>query len=115
MTFKDKLILIILSILTLGIYPLVIFNKKDKAVKNELSVDKKVTVNVSSLLTNLGGKDNIAGCEFTHTKVKIFIKDRSKVEVENIQNIKNITGVFATSKHITIIVGKQAKELAAML
>lgn len=115
MTFKDKLILIILSIITLGIYPLIIFNKKNDEIKNELSVEKKVTVNVHALLENLGGADNITGTEYSHTKVKIFIKDKSIVKVEEIQNIKNITGVFATSKHITIIVGKQAKKLAAML
>lgn len=115
MTFKDKLILFTLSILTLGIYPVIVFNKKHTSTKNELSSSTKVTVDIKSLLKELGGEENIAGAEYTQTKVKIFIKNRESINVENIQNIKNISGVFATTKYVTIIVGKQAKELAAML
>ena len=115
MTFKDKLILFTLSILTLGIYPIIVFNKKHSSTPNQLSSATKVTVDTKSLIEQLGGEKNIAGAEYTQTKVKIFIKDRQVVNVEKIQDIKNISGVFATTKYITIIVGKQAKELAAML
>lgn len=115
MTIKEKLILVSLSIITLGIYPLVVFNKKHNNTKDQLSVADKVTVNVEKLVEAFGGKDNIIGSEYTHTKIKVFIKDRTKVDIENVKNIKNISGVFASSKDITIIVGNQAKALAELI
>lgn len=114
MTFKDKLILIILSIITLGIYPIVLFKKKNHSVKDELSTSKVVT-DIKKLQEFLGGKDNVVGTEYSHTKIKIYVKDKTKVNIENIQSLKGISGVFASSKSVTIIVGKQAKDLAAQL
>ena len=104
---KNKFLYILLSILTLGLLPIFV-NKSAKSEK------VKVTVNATKLKTLLG-KDNVSGVEYTPTKVKIFIKDKGLINVEEIQNLKGITGVFASSKSITIIVGKQAKELAALI
>lgn len=115
MKLKDKIILILLSIFTIGIYPLVVFVKREKKVNETLSSDKKVSINLENLKAALGGVDNIAGCEYTHTKVKIFVKKRQDVKIEEVKNIKNISGVFASSNAITIIVGNQAKELAKLL
>lgn len=114
MTFKDKLILVLLTIITLGIYLIVIYKKKHKPESNELSRAEKVTLDVDKL-KKLLGEDNISGVEFTHTKVKIFIKDKNKVNADEIQKLKGVSGVFATTKHITIIVGNQAKKIATML
>lgn len=114
MTFKDKLLLILLTIFTLGIYLIVIYKNKSKPESSELSRSEKVTVDIDKLKSLLG-EDNIVGSEFTHTKVKIFIKDKSKVNVNEIQNLKGISGVFASSKYITIIVGNQAKKIATLL
>lgn len=114
MTFKDKLILVLLTIITLGIYLIVIYKKKHKPESTELSTAEKITVDVDKL-KSLIGDQNVAGVEFTHTKVKIYIHDKNKVNVDDIQKLKGVSGVFATSKHITIIVGNQAKKIAAML
>lgn len=114
MTFKDKLILVLLTIFTLGIYLIVVYKGKSKPNSNELSRSEKVTLDVNKL-KSLIGEGNVAGSEFTHTKVKIFIKDKNKVDVEGIQKLKGVSGVFATTKYITIIVGNQAKKIATML
>lgn len=114
MTFKDKLILVLLTIITLGIYLIVIYKKKPKSTANELSIADKVTVDLDKLKSLLG-EGNIAGSEYTHTKVKIWFHDKSKVNVEEIQKLKGISGVFATTKYITIIVGNQAKKIATAL
>lgn len=114
MSFKDKLILVTLSILTLGIYPIVAFSKKPKEVKVELSVEKVIT-DTKKLITHLGTKTNIAGVEFTQTKIKVFVNDKSKVNAETIKNLKGVSGIVLSSKYATIIVGKQAKELSKAL
>lgn len=116
MKMKDKIILIFLSVVTIGIYPLVVFSgKKNKQLNSDLSRTTNKIINIEELKTNLGGLDNIIGAEFTHTKVNIQIKERKLVEVENIQAMKGIEGVFANSKKITIIVGNSAKSVANQL
>lgn len=115
MTFKDKLLLILLSIITLGIYPLVIFKKNSSETKTTLSSDDKVSVNIDKLRENLGTEENIVGVEFTHTKVKVFVKEKAKVNIEAISKQKGISGVFATTKSITIIVGNSAKAISEKL
>ena len=86
MTLKDKLIFIVLSIITLGIFLIVVFAKKNKKQKNELSVSKKISFDVKKLVELLGTKGNIEGAIYTHTKVKIHFSDRSKVDAKNIKN-----------------------------
>lgn len=116
MTIKDKIIMAILTILTLGIYPLVVFNRKATSTpKKELSVNDKITVNSSALILALGGEANMSSTEYTHTKVKIFIKDKTKVNVEKVRAVKGVSGVFASSHYVTIIVGNQAKNLAELI
>ena len=115
MTTKDKLILIFLSIVTLGIYLIFIFRKKDSNISSELSQVSKLTVNIKKLLEFIGGSENILGVEYTQTKVKIFIKEHEKVLINELQKLKNISGVFKNTKNVTIIVGKQAKELASQI
>lgn len=115
MTLKDKIILIFLSIITFGIYPLVIFRKKEQAINSKLSTSNKITINIDKLKTLLGSSQNIVGSEYTHTKVKIFLKDTNLVNSEELQKLKGISGIFNTSKSTTIIVGNQAKAVAEKL
>ena len=112
---KNNIIYILLCIITLGIYPAIILNNKNSSIPNKLSDDVKVTVNVKALLSSLGNKENISGVEYTHTKIKIFIKDKTKMSINKINEIKNISGIVTGSNYITILVGKQAKKLSLLL
>lgn len=112
MTGKDKFIYILLCIITFGIYPMMIKKGTKTTPTNEIRVEEKTTINLIKLYEALGGKDNLAGNEYTYTKVKIFLNDRSKADVEKVKSIKGISGVVAGSKYITVIVGKQAKALS---
>ncbi|MCK5806855.1 MAG: hypothetical protein KAG91_00495 [Mycoplasmataceae bacterium] len=115
MTKKEKFIYLIISIITLGIYPIIINKKTTKETNGDLSEAKKITVDVTKLIENLGGKENIVVVEYTHTKLKIFTRASSAVNVELINGQKGITGVVASSKAITLIVGNQAKQLSTMI
>lgn len=116
MKFKDKLILAFLSIITLGIYPLVVFKgNKTKEISNELSRKENKIINIEELKIKLGGIENIIGAEFTHTKVNIQIKDKKLVQVEAIKVMKGVEGMFVTSKNVSIIVGNIAKSIAQQL
>ena len=91
-----------------------LFKKKKTSDVNKLSTTTS-KINISKLHEALGGKDNIAGCEYTHKKVKIFIYERDKVKLESVGLIKGISGIFGSKKYITIIVGPSAKDLAKKL
>ena len=91
-----------------------LFRKKKNDNKKELST-ATTKINITKLHEALGGKENIAGCEYTHTKVKIFIYSRDKVNLESIGQIKGISGVFGSKKYVTIVVGTSAKDLSRKL
>ncbi len=116
MIFKDKFKLIFLSIITLGIYPLVVFKKsKPKQVSKELSSSEKINLDFNKLVEALGGKTNITGATATHKKVKIEIKSKDSVDLPSLEKLKGISGVFASSTSISIIVGNSAKKIASMM
>ena len=115
MTKKEKFLYVVISIITFGIYPIMINKKIPEASNKMLSEAKKVTVDVPKLVKNLGGDNNISAIEYTHSKLKIFIKDSAKIDIESINKQKGITGVVFSSKTVTIIVGNQAKQLSKMI
>lgn len=107
MTLKDKIILIFLVTITFGLYYFLVI-KKNKSEENVLSVDTNVKVNINKLV-ELIGLDNIDRVDNSHTKVTIYIKDRSNIDIESIRSLSGISGIFATSSYITILVGKSAQ------
>ncbi len=115
MTLKDKLLFALLTIITLGLYLLIVFVKKPTQPNKTLLTDEKITIDVDKMLQNIGGKENVVAAEFTYTKIKIFIENKDKVNVDALSDQKGISGVFATSKYITLIVGKSAKQIANQL
>lgn len=115
MTLKDKIIYIFISIITFGIYWLIIKRNKNSAPTKELSMNNKVSIDLKKLISYLGGKDNIFGTEYTQNKVKIFIKNREITNIQDIDKITGISGIVVGAKYITIIVGKQAKAIAEKL
>ncbi len=109
MTFLDKIKLTFLTIFTLGLI-WIWLNKKNKT-KNELSSSLKITVNLKSL-TSFINKNNIKEVTNTQNKVKIIVKDMSKVNKEGIKKLRGISGTMFTSTSITIIVGNSANSIA---
>ena len=115
MSLKDKIIFILISIVTFGIYPIVIKKSINKSKGESLSIDKKITIDVDKIIENLGGKNNIVGSEYTQNKIKIFFNDKTLINVEGLNVIKGISGVVAGSKNVSLIVGKQAKLIADLI
>lgn len=115
MTKKQKFIYVFVSVLTFGIYPILVNKQKYIEANNKLSEAKSLSVNSTVLIKNLGGKDNITFVEHTHIKLKIFINNSSMADIDSINHQKGVTGVFVSSKSITIIVGNQAKQLSKII
>lgn len=57
------------------------------------------------IVLNIGGKDNISVLEHCATRLRIVVKNNSKVNTENLKNIKGIGGYFYQSGQHQIIIG----------
>ena len=57
------------------------------------------------IVLNIGGKDNISVLEHCATRLRFVVKDNSKVNTENLKNIKGIGGYFYQSGQHQIIIG----------
>jgi len=113
MTIKNKIILVLITIFTLGIFWIFYFQKKKKKT-NELSRTTKIPFSIKKLVHAIG-EDNIIRSEYTHTKIKIFVHSSSKINMDEIKKIKTISGTLKTSTSITLIVGNSAQALSTTL
>ena len=114
MTWKNKIIFIIISILTIGIYPLLLFKSKNKNV-NQLTKSTKIKININKFILILGGISNIEKSEYTNKKIKIFFKNIENIEIDKIKKQKYISGLFISSKYITLIMGDQSQIVSEYL
>lgn len=109
MPFKDKCLVVFITIITLGL--IWIKWSKPTKPKNYLTVNSKITINIDQLFENLGTKNNVTGSSCTHTKIKINFQDINLVQVPAIQQQKGISGVVVGQNYIYIIVGNSAKTI----
>ncbi len=101
MTTSDKIKLVLLTIVTLGL--IWIWINKKQTTNQELTVDTKVKVNINSIIEFIG-IENITEITNTHQRVKIIFKDRKGVNKEGLENLKGITGTMFTSTSVSLIV-----------
>ena len=113
MTNKNILILILLTVVTLGLFWVFHFIKlkKTKKVNSNLSFSSRIPFSIKKLVGALT-LENIIKSEYTQMKVKIFVKSTKEINVEDLKKIKSISGSFMTSDSITIIVGNSAKTIS---
>ncbi|WGI36956.1 PTS transporter subunit EIIB [Mesomycoplasma lagogenitalium] len=109
---KDKILIVFLTIITLGFIWIYWKQKAKNNKENELSKTTKMVVDLDKLIENLGGKTNIDSLTNSHKRVKLYLNDSKKVNANEVQNMKGISGTLVSSKYIEIIVGNVAEHLA---
>lgn len=116
MTWKEKFLFIFLQIITFGLI-WIYWKKQYQKQSDEQSLSQKNNsiIDANNLMTLLGTKENIENVVSTHTKIKIFYKNRDKILIDEIKNTKGISGVFINDNFIVIIVGKTAESLKQQL
>ena len=116
MTTKNILILILLTIITLGTFWIFHYIKLNKTTKvsSNLSHSTKIPFSIKKLVGVLN-RENIIKSEFTQIKVKVFVKSTKDINMEELKKIKSISGSFMNSNSITIIVGNSAKTISNQL
>jgi glucose-like phosphotransferase system IIB component len=90
--------LIILAVLVIIALVVIKLNSKDFSSE------------VNKLVKFLGGKDNIINAEVNMSRLKVIVKDTSKVDKSGIQKL-GAQGIVEVDNQIKIIFGKDAKAL----
>ncbi len=107
---------VLLSIVTLGIYPLYIRSKAKKIAntsRDNISVSTKALININDFINDLGGDNNIATCSSTISTVKIALVDVNKISnINDLKKIYDIKGVVKSSNNITFLFGDNSKAIA---
>ena len=116
MTPKERLIFILLQIVTLGL--IWIYWKKQLRKyqnPNTLSINKTISFAIGDLCDAIGTIENINGVIATHNKVKLIYQDRTKIDQVAIKNLNGVSGLFLNDQGLTIIVGNQAQTIAKQI
>ncbi|MGZ9428997.1 hypothetical protein [Mycoplasma sp. 1012] len=111
MRTKDKILIVFLTIITLGFIWIYWKNKSKNKTENQLSKSYKTSINVTLLIELLGKKENINKIENSHKKIKIYLNNTKLVKAEEIQKLKGISGVLVSSTYVNLIVGNVAEYL----
>lgn len=116
MTPKERLIFILLQIVTLGLI-WIYWKKRLRQYHNPntLSVKETISFAITDLCDAMGTIENINDVVATHTKVKLIYYDRTKIDQVAIKNLNGVSGLFLNDQGLTIIVGNQAQTIAKQI
>jgi phosphotransferase system IIB component len=108
-----KLKFITLSIITIGIY-YIMMNKKAKKLalsnNNVLLKESKLPFSFQDFIEYIGGIDNIVDVSSSQNQLSLVIKNKKIVLVEKIQSL-GIKGIMNNSKGYSFVTGIIAKTL----
>lgn len=71
----------------------------------------KYTDFCQQILENVGGKENISGAVHCMTRLRLNVKDRSKVKVDEVKAIKGAIGAQFSGEQFQIIIGQHVSEI----
>lgn len=80
--------------------------KETKKVKMPIKLDKFIDI--------FGGIDNVLSASASNDKIKIYVADREKVNLEGLKKIKN-RGILDQTDNVSIILGNYAVDLSGMI
>ncbi|RMX35330.1 phosphotransferase system, EIIB family protein [Mycoplasmopsis fermentans MF-I2] len=115
MSKKDKFLVVLLTIVTLGFCWLYwhLKNKKEQKIKKEgVNIKLPSNIKVVELVDNLGGKENIEEVNASISNIKVLIKDKTLIKMDKLQDTKFITGIMISTNKISLVIGDYARKLA---
>lgn len=59
----------------------------------------------TQVIQNIGGKENIVRATHCATRLRLILKDDTKINAAEIENIDGVKGAFATTEQYQIIFG----------
>ena len=71
----------------------------------------KYTEFCNEVIKNVGGKENISGVVHCMTRLRLNVKDKSKVNVEAVKEVKGAIGAQFSGEQFQIIIGQHVSEI----
>ncbi len=71
----------------------------------------KYTDFCNQILEKVGGKENISGAVHCMTRLRLNLKDRSKVNIDEVKGIKGVLGAQFSGEQFQIIIGQHVSEV----
>lgn len=71
----------------------------------------KYTDFCKQILENVGGKDNVSGAVHCMTRLRLTVKDQSKVNVDGIKAIKGVLGAQFSGGQFQVIIGQHVSQV----
>ena len=71
----------------------------------------KYTDFCNQILENVGGKDNVSGAVHCMTRLRLTVKDQSKVNVDGIKAIKGVLGSQFSGGQFQVIIGQHVSQV----
>lgn len=117
MSKKDKFLIVLLTIVTLGFCWLYwhVQNKKEQKLKKGEINKLDSNIKLDELVELLGSKENINSVNATFSNLKVEFNDKKAVNVDELQKLKYVSGVMISSTKMTLVVGDYAKKIAEEL
>ncbi|MBN0919508.1 PTS glucose transporter subunit IIB [[Mycoplasma] gypis] len=115
MTFKNKFKYYFLLIASFGLIKRKWRKYRQEETKKYLSVSNKLDFDIKTLIGLLGSKENITNAQASQKKIKISLKNIKNVNVDEIQKLEGVSGLFLQSNAITLITGNNAKYVEELI
>ncbi|VEU73145.1 PTS system glucose-specific transporter subunit IIB (plasmid) [Mycoplasmopsis gallopavonis] len=106
--------MIFLTIITFGLI-WIFWNKQTQHQKNTFYQVSKIPFKIENLKEFLGSVTNILSVETKPSRVIIQVKDITKVNLIAIRDLKAVSGIFAKSDSLSIILGEFSQAVAKEL
>lgn len=71
----------------------------------------KYTDLCNQILEKVGGKDNVSGAVHCMTRLRLSVKDHSKVDMDAVKGIKGVLGAQFSGEQFQIIIGQHVSEV----
>ncbi|WP_036459143.1 PTS sugar transporter subunit IIABC [Mycoplasma leonicaptivi] len=101
---KYRIKMIFLTIITFGLI-WIKWSKKIEHKKNTIYQVENIPFNIEAFFSLLGTKENIKKIDSKHSRIDIYFSDISKINKEQIQKLKGVSGIFVKSDTISVVLG----------
>lgn len=71
----------------------------------------KYTDLCNQILEKVGGKENVSGAVHCMTRLRLNLKDREKVNIDEVKGIKGVLGAQFSGEQFQIIIGQHVSEV----
>jgi N-acetylmuramic acid-specific PTS system IIC component len=70
---------------------------------------------IEEVISAIGGEDNISHCTNCITRLRLTLKDDTKVDRQKVKDIKGVFGIAEVEQQFQIVLGPKASQSASLI